>query len=94
MADASVIDNPESVTRELWENELEVNIEESLLRARDPDHMRDWVQSRTGRQADMLCRAMGITDATRLKERRYALASCNGQLVPYYLVDQGLPLRR
>lgn len=88
MADASVIDNPESVTRELWENELEVNIEEPLLRARDPDHMRDWVQSRTGRQADMLCRAMGITDATRLKERRSALASCNGQLVPYYLVDQ------
>lgn len=88
MADASVNGNPGAVTRDLWENELEVNIDEALARAGDPDQMRAWVQSRTGRQADILCRAVGIGDATRLKDQKSALSRCNGELTPYYLVDQ------
>lgn len=88
MADASGNGNNGAVNRDLWENELELNIDEALLRAQDAEEMKGWVQSRTGRQADVLCRAMGIADATRLKDRRAALAQCNGQLTPYYLIDE------
>jgi hypothetical protein len=88
MADASVNGNPGAVNRDLWESELELNIDDSLLRVQDPEQMKAWVHARTGRQADILCLAMGITDATRLKDQRSALAQCNGQLASFYLIDQ------
>ncbi|MFB3892017.1 MAG: hypothetical protein ACE15C_08335 [Phycisphaerae bacterium] len=76
-----------TVDRNLWENELELSIDDTLLRAQNPEEMRAWVLSRTGRQVGVLCRALGITDATRLKDQKSALAQCNGRLVPFYLVD-------
>jgi len=79
--------SPDCGDRVFWENELELNIDDALLHAQSPDEMRTWVLSRTGRQVGVLCRALGITDATRLKDRKSALARCNGQLVPFYLVD-------
>lgn len=75
------------LNRDLWENELELSIDDALLRAQDPQHMRGWVQGRTGRQVSVLCQALGVTEPTSLRDRKLALGRCNGELVPFYLVD-------
>lgn len=75
------------VGRDFWENELELSIEGALRRLEDPDELRTWIESRTGRQLDVLCQALGITDITRIKDKRAALAHSDGRLTPFYLTD-------
>jgi hypothetical protein len=74
--------------REFWENELEMSIDGALSRLDHPDEISGWVATRTGRQLDVLCRVLDLSDATRIKDKRAALAGCNGQLTPFYLTDQ------
>lgn len=78
-----------SVSRSLWENELELPIGATLRQLKeDPARLQSWIASRTGRQLDVLCRVLNIEAADRTKDKRGALAACNGQLTPYYLADQ------
>lgn len=84
MAQAQIV---ESVDLDLWENELEVSIDGDLRRLEGTEVMKAWVESRTGRQLDVLCRALELTDAARIKDKRAALAGCDGQLTPFYLTD-------
>lgn len=78
----------ESANRTFWESELELSVRESLVRAKDPDQMKAWVLTRTGRQLGVLCRAAGVTDATSMNDQRSALLESNGRLTPFYLIDQ------
>jgi len=75
------------VGRDFWENELELNIDGALRRLEDPDELRVWIGSRTGRQLDVLCRALGLTGVARIKDKRAALARCDGRLTPFYVSD-------
>jgi hypothetical protein len=78
---------PGDITRDFWENELELSIQESLRHAEDPEELRAWVDCRNGRQLDVLCRILNLA-AARIKDKRAALASCDGQLATFYLTDQ------
>jgi len=75
------------IARDFWENELELSIDGALRRLEDPKELRTWIGSRTGRQLDVLCRALDLTDATRIKDKRAALTRCDGRLTPFYLSD-------
>lgn len=86
MAETRRPSGPGDITRDFWENELELDIEDPLRRAGDPDELRAWVDCRTGRQLDVLCRVLGLR-AARIKDKRAALGSCDGQLATFYLTD-------
>lgn len=73
---------------DLWTNELELDIGASLRRLEDPRALDEWVASRNGRQLEVLCRALKVGDGGRAKDKRAALAGCNGQLTAYYLTDE------
>lgn len=73
--------------QEFWENELELSINGVLRRLEDPDELQAWIGSRTGRQLDVLCHALNLAKDTRVKDKRAALATSNGQLTSFYLTD-------
>lgn len=75
------------IARDFWENELELDIEEALRQVERSEELRAWVRSRNGRQLDVLCRILELTGLTRIKDKRAALASCDGRLIPFYLTD-------
>lgn len=78
-----------SISRGLWESELELPIGAALKQfEEDPTRLSSWVASRTGRQLDVLCLVLSIDDAAKTKDKRDALAKCNGALTPFYLTDQ------
>lgn len=77
-----------SIVRDLWENELELSVDDALRRIEEPGAMQAWIAGLTGRQLDVLCRILHFTDATRIADKRASLASCNGELIPFYLTDQ------
>lgn len=72
---------------EFWEDDLEVPLDQIQDRIAGNGCQQQWIASRTGRQLAVLCRALGVTDATRIKDQRTALAKCNGQLIPFLLTD-------
>ncbi len=78
----------ETNVRDLWENELELSVDEALRRIEEPGAVKAWIAKLTGRQLEVLCRALHFTSATRIKDKRESLARCNGQLIPFYLTDQ------
>lgn len=85
--DAATLNGPGAATRDFWENELELSVTGALRQAEDPQELKAWIASRTGRQLEVLCQVLGLTDCTRIKDKRAALAGCDGQLIPFYLTD-------
>ncbi|MFW6106567.1 MAG: hypothetical protein ACOC8H_00230 [bacterium] len=85
---AQVLDTKtEGVDREYWENELETSVEQPLREAQDRRRMGKWITGLSPRQRTVLCRHLGI-EAEKSGEQRTALEGCNGELVPFYLVDR------
>jgi len=78
----------ESAHREFWENDLEMGLEPWLKLANDRNHMRGWADDLTKRQLKVLCENLGLDGGGRLQDQREALLNCDGQLVPYFLVDR------
>jgi len=81
------VDKKDGINREFWESELELSIDEPLARARDPDHRKAWIDSRTGRQINVLCRCLGVAATPKPRARKASLQDGDGDLVAYYLVD-------
>lgn len=76
-----------SISRDFWENELELSINGLIPLTESPRAISKWIASRTGRQLNILCRSLEVSGAARMKDQRAALVGCNGQLAAYYLVD-------
>jgi len=83
----SAQNGPESIARDYWENELELDITDALRRAEDPGQRGTWLDSRTRRQTNVLCQVLGVDGGRRFKDKRAALARCDGQLTPFCLID-------
>jgi len=88
LTEIAAVENTGGIPRDLWENELELSVDEALRCIEDPQQMRAWIASRTGRQLDVLCRILELDGATRIKDKRASLARYNGQLIPFYLTDR------
>ena len=78
----------DSAHREFWENDLELSLDPWLDWANDREYMRGWAKDLTKRQLQVLCRSLGLHVGPRLEDQREAVLGCNGQLVPYFLVDR------
>ncbi|MBF0141213.1 MAG: hypothetical protein HQL74_13160 [Magnetococcales bacterium] len=50
-------------------------------------YAQEWIGKLNGRQLETLCDCFGLAAGNQIKDRRKALQSLNGQLLPYRLVD-------
>jgi len=71
-----------------WEDDLEMATERLQAEAADDGFIEAWIGKRTGRQASVLCRNLGLGGADSTRQQKELLRSCNGDLLPYVLVDQ------
>jgi hypothetical protein len=72
---------------EFWDNELEMGLQHILPGLTAEGANEELIGKLNGRQLGMLCDCTGISSGHRPRERRDALQSLNGQLLPYHLVD-------
>jgi hypothetical protein len=73
--------------RSFWEDELETSLQKPLADAGNSRRMAAWVNKLSPRQRAVLCESLGV-EAKKVKDQRAALKACNGELTPFYLVDQ------
>jgi hypothetical protein len=78
----------DAIDRSFWENDLQMCLDPWLAHAKDKIHVRKWVGELTKRQLRVLCANLGLNGDGKLQEQREALLQCDGQLVPYFLVDR------
>jgi len=72
---------------EFWENDLEMATERLRGKAAEDGFLDEWVGARTGRQAGVLCRNLGLGGTGSTRTQKELLRSCNGDLLPYVLVE-------
>ena len=85
---AQVLDvQADGVDRGFWEDVLETSVEQSIREAQDRQLLREWIGTLSPRQRAILCRQLGI-NTEKPHEQREALEGCNGQLLPFCLVDR------
>ncbi|MBI5725839.1 MAG: hypothetical protein HZA50_17900 [Planctomycetes bacterium] len=82
------MDVVETVNREFWEDDLQLCLDPWLSLAKDRNYMRAWVAGLTKRQLQILSESLGLDGGGGLQKQREALVRCDGQLIPYFLVDR------
>ncbi|MBF0155181.1 MAG: hypothetical protein HQL64_15695 [Magnetococcales bacterium] len=82
-----ILQQAEAPPPEFWDNELEMGIQHILPALTSEESSQEWIEKLNGRQLETLCDCLGLVVRNRIKDRREALQSLNGQLLPYRLVD-------
>lgn len=81
-------DNFQPVSRDFWENDLQMDLDPWLARAADDSHMRRWINGLNKRCLGILQTSLGLNAGGKLQEQRDELLSCDGHITPYFLVDR------
>lgn len=76
------------VTRDFWENHLQMCIDPWLQNAADAQYMRRWLGDLNKLHLRMMCGYLGVDWDAKLEDQRESLLACNGRLTPYYLVER------
>jgi hypothetical protein len=75
--------------REFWEDDLETGVDHIHGLMSRNGHVDDWIRRRTGRQIDMLHRALGLDGNGSTQRKKETLRSCGEeQLFEYLLVER------
>lgn len=73
--------------KEFWEEELEVNVQAGWDNLHDDEKKRAWIGRLTGRQIEVLRRALCLSDLGSVRKNKSSLEVCdNGELHPYVMV--------
>jgi len=71
-----------------WEDDLEMGVNYILSRVGQNGHFGEWVNQLNGRQAEILCRNLAITEAESLADKKDILRGLADDLPGYFLADQ------
>lgn len=74
--------------RVFWENDLEMGVDYLLAPTRKDGHWSGWLAARTGRQLDILCKALGVDSTGSIQEKRETLLTLSDELDRYYLAER------